>query len=249
MKIALLGYGKMGRAVGEMAATRGHKVVARLDEGWSESEIPADTDMVIEFSRPTEACGNILRILDLGLPVVSGTTGWLEEGWERVTKDAEAKEGAFFYSSNYSVGVYLFRRLVRQLSEQMNSFPDFSGVSMEEVHHIHKLDYPSGTALTVAKEDILPALGRKSRVEAYLAPSPAPDLGEASGETLLIKSVREGEVAGIHRVEFLSPGVEAIRIEHESLGRDSLAKGAVMAAEFLLGKKGIYGMDDLMKSL
>ena len=245
MKITLLGYGKMGRAVEKAAIESGHEVVSKLNEGWSESEIPSGTDVVIEFSRPEEAQRNILRVLDLGLPIVSGTTGWVEKGWDKVVQDVEALEGTFFYSSNFSIGVYLFRQLVRELSEKMNRFPSFSGVSMEETHHIHKLDYPSGTALTVAKEDILGVLDRKDKVKAYLAPEPEPEVG---ADTLLIKSIREGEIAGIHKVEYLSPGVEAIRIEHESLGRESLAKGAVLAAEFVLGKKGVYGMDDLMKA-
>ena len=245
MKITLLGYGKMGRAVEKAAIGQGHVVIARLNEGWQETDIPSETEVVIEFSRPTEAADNILRVLRLGLPIVSGTTGWLQDGLDQVTKAVKKYDGTLFYSSNFSIGVYLFRGLVRELSRRMNSFPAFSGVSMEEVHHIHKLDYPSGTALTVATEDIIGELERKKRVQAYLSPAPAPETEE---DTLLIKSVREGEVAGIHRVEYLSPGVEAIRLEHESLGRDSLAKGAVMAAEFVLGKKGFFGMDDLMKS-
>lgn len=249
MKLTLLGYGKMGKAVEAVATGRGHEIAAKLSEGWSRDEIPADTDVVVEFTRPDEAQNNILRVLDLGLPIVSGTTGWLDKGWDEVVTKVNEKKGALFYASNFSIGVYLFRLLVRELSVRMNAFPDFSGVSMEEVHHIHKLDYPSGTALTVAKEDILGVLDRKSLVKAYLSTEPAPDLGEDADQTLLIKSVREGEVSGIHRVEFLSPGVEAIRIEHESLSRESLAKGAVLAAEFVRGKKGVFGMSDLMGKL
>ena len=246
MKISLIGYGKMGRAVGEAAIRRGHTVVATLDEGWQETDLPAETEMAIEFTRPAEAARNIGRLLELGLPVVSGTTGWLDEGREAVRRTLEATHGALFYSSNYSIGVYLFRQMVRRLAAEMNLRPDFSEISMEEIHHIHKLDYPSGTALTIARDDLLPALDRKSDVRAYLAPNPAPALGDEAERTILIKSIREGEVAGVHRVEFRSPGVEAIRIEHESLGRESLALGAVLAAEFLLGKSGLFGMDDLM---
>ena len=236
----------MGRAVEEAATARGHEIAARLNEGWAESEIPTDTDLVIEFTRPSDAEENILRLLDLGLPVVSGTTGWLETGWDKVVKDVEAKEGTLFYASNYSIGVYLFRELVRKLAVRLGDFPAFSQVSMEEVHHIHKLDYPSGTALTIAREDILSHFPGKKEVRSYLSPDPAPDLGDKAGETLLIRSVREGEKAGTHSVEFLSPGVEAIRLEHESLGRTSLAAGVVLAAEFVLGKKGLFGMQDLM---
>ena len=249
MKLTLLGYGKMGKAVEAVATSRGHEIASKLSDGWTGDEIPADTDVVIEFTRPDAARNNLLRVLDLGLPIVSGTTGWLDDGWDEVVAKVKEKEGALFYASNFSVGVYLFRSLVRELSARMNAFPDFSEVSMEEVHHIHKLDYPSGTALTVAKEDILGVLDRKSAVQAYLSPGPAPDLGAEADQTLLIKSVREGEVSGIHRVEFVSPGVEALRIEHESLSRASLAKGAVLAAEFVHGKKGVFGMDDLMKGL
>lgn len=248
MKITLLGHGKMGHAVERVANDRGHEILATLSEGWRDDEVPKETDLVIEFTRPSDAEDNISRILMMGYPVVSGTTGWPEDGgMDRIQALTTAQNGTFFYASNFSIGVYLFRKMVRELSRLMNRFPDFSDVSMEEVHHIHKLDYPSGTALTIAKEDVLSQLDRKDKIASYLAPGDEPDLGEDRAKTLLIKSIREGEIAGVHTVEFLSPGVEAIRIEHESLGREGLAKGAVLAAEFAIGKKGVFGMDDLMK--
>ena len=229
----------MGHAIEEVALSRGHEVVGRIDKG-QEVEISPSTDAVIDFSTPDSAYDNIRLAIEGGFPVVSGTTGWTERMSE-IRKMVERHKGAFFYSSNFSVGVFLFRHLVREAAKLMNNLPQYSDVEMEEVHHIHKLDYPSGTALTVAG-DILSEMDRYSETKAYLGDEERPSVAE---DQLLIHSLREGEVPGIHRVAFGS-AQDVIRLEHEAFGREGFAMGAVLAAEFLQGKKGCFGMEDML---
>ncbi len=238
MKITILGYGRMGHEIEKVAEKRGHEIVAKLNKGWS--SLP-ECDVVIEFTTPKEAPQNILMALQQNLPVVSGTTGWLEQ-WEDIVDYVEAMNGTLFYASNFSIGVHIFRKITKELARYMNALPEYD-VSLEEVHHIHKLDYPSGTALSIAK-DILEQLARKSDIQSYLAPADLPQT--VTEKTIPIHSIREGEVAGIHRVTFDSHQ-DTIRLEHEAHGREGLALGAVLAAEYIQGKKGIFNMDHLLK--
>lgn len=238
MKITLLGYGRMGHEIEKVATKRGHEIVTKLNEGWN--SLP-ECDVVIEFTKPDQAVHNIQTALKQGLPIVSGTTGWLEH-WDDVVDYVEAVNGSFFYASNYSIGVHLFRKITKDLAKYMNALPQYD-VKVEEVHHIHKLDYPSGTALSIAK-DILEQLARKSDIQAYLSPDELPNT--ATEKTIPIRSIREDEVPGIHRVTFES-SQDTIRLEHEAHGREGLALGAVLAAEYVQGKKGVFGMDNLLK--
>lgn len=229
----------MGHAIETIALERGHEIVGRIDDHAESGTLP-ECDAAIEFTTPLSAYDNIVAALRQGIPVVSGTTGWLER-MEEVKALTRELGGTFFYSSNYSIGVHLFRHLVREASRLMNRLPQYSDVQVEEVHHVHKADYPSGTALSVA-EDIMSEMDRYRRTEAYLAPAEQP---EAAPDTLLIRSVREGEVPGIHRASFRS-AQDVIRLEHEAFGREGFAMGAVLAAEFVRGRRGLFGMEDML---
>ena len=236
MKIALIGYGKMGKTIEQIAISRGHRIVSVIDVNNPEefgSEDFRSAEVAIEFTTPASAFSNYLKCFEAGVAVVSGTTGWLDHLHE--IKERCAKEGrTFFYASNFSIGVNIFFALNKYLAKVMNRFPDYD-ISLKEVHHIHKLDAPSGTAITLAN-DILAEVGRKSRWTLDSAGKP---------EDLPIYAIREGEVPGIHEVTYDSE-VDFIRIEHSAKSRAGFALGAVLAAEFTLGKKGFLGMEDLL---
>ncbi len=224
MRILLVGYGKMGRAIEPVALERGHTIAGRINvDNLSDLDQLADdaVDAVIEFSSPESAVGNIQYALARGWPVVSGTTGWLEQRAEIESHCAETK-GAFFYASNYSIGVNLFFRLNKVLATFMRHYPSY-GVSMTEIHHTQKLDAPSGTAITLA----------------------AGLQAEGVGQDLAIESIREGTVPGTHIVRYDSD-VDRIEISHVAHSRQGFALGAVVAAEWLAGRTGIFGMDDLL---
>lgn len=239
MRIAIIGYGRMGHVIEEVAKERGHEIVATLDEAWD--HLP-ECDVAIEFTQPDHAVENITKCLQAGVPVVSGTTGWLDK-WSTVERSVEQYDGGLFYASNYSVGIHVFRKVVTLLSKYMNALTEYASVEVEEIHHTKKLDYPSGTALSIA-QDIVEQLARKSEIVSYLEPDEIPTVDE---DTLLIRSIREGHVPGIHQVSFESQH-DIIRLEHEAYDREGLALGAVKAAEFMAkGRKGIYGMDDLIQ--
>lgn len=239
MRIAIIGYGRMGHVIEEVAQSRGHEIVATLEEGWE--QLP-DCDVAIEFTQPDRAVTNITKCLEAGVPVVSGTTGWLKD-WTSTCEYVEQYDGGLFYASNYSVGIHVFRKAVTMLAKYMNALPEYSNIGVKEIHHTKKLDYPSGTALSIAK-DIVEQLARKSEIMSYLDPEDAPQVND---DTLLIRSVREGQIPGIHQVIFES-NHDIIRLEHEAYDREGLALGAVLAAEFMSkGKKGVYGMDDLIR--
>lgn len=239
MKIALLGYGKMGQAIERIAKSRGHEIVLIVDENNRDRCIDADlrqADVAIEFTMPGVAVDNYEWCFKNRVPVVSGTTGWLAR-WEEVKNLCATLEGCFFYASNFSIGVNLFFRLNRQLASMMSRFKDYK-VFVEETHHIHKLDAPSGTAITLAE-------GIIDQHENYSSWKLA-EKG-LSGEVVPITAKREGEVPGIHAVTYKS-SVDEIEIRHSAYSRDGFAKGAVIAAEFLQGKQvGFYGMEDLLK--
>jgi 4-hydroxy-tetrahydrodipicolinate reductase len=236
MRISLLGYGKMGQVIERVALERGHDVVARIDEtnrADFSSLGPDDADVVIEFSHPDAAVRNLLDCFAQGLPVVCGTTGWLAQRPEVETRCREAN-GAFFYASNYSIGVNLFFRLNQTLARLMNHQPQYR-VSLTEIHHVHKLDAPSGTAITLA-EGVLGAVDRLSKWTLG---------GAATAAELPIFAIREGEVPGTHVVRYES-AVDTLEISHVAHRREGFALGAVVAAEWLAGRQGIFGMDDLL---
>ncbi len=235
MKIALVGYGKMGKAIEQIARERGHEIVSIIDINNSQdfaSEAFRSADVAIEFTSPSTAYGNYLKCFEAGVPVVSGTTGWLDKMPE--IKRLCAEEGkTFFYASNFSIGVNIFFAVNKYLAKIMNHFPSYD-VRMTEVHHVHKLDAPSGTAITLA-EGILENIDRKERWTLNTAEQPT---------DLPIQAIREGEVPGIHEIVYESDA-DKISIKHDAKSRAGFALGAVLAAEFTAGKKGFLGMNDL----
>ncbi|MBP5368935.1 MAG: 4-hydroxy-tetrahydrodipicolinate reductase [Bacteroidales bacterium] len=239
MKIAIIGYGKMGHVIEQIAKERGHEVVLILDALINPQDFTAENlrkaDVAIEFTRPDAAFDNYIKCFNAGIPVVSGTTGWLEKLPE-VQRICKEEGKTFFYSSNYAIGVNIFFRVNKFLAKLMNHYSDFD-ISMQEIHHIHKLDKPSGTAITIA-EGILENVERKDSWTLDNKPT---------DKQIYIDVVREGEVPGTHTVNYTSP-IEDITITHTSHNRNGLALGAVLAAEFLVGKpSGFYTMDDLMQ--
>ena len=237
MKIALIGYGKMGKTIEQIALNRGHQIVSIVDINNPEEFQSANfksADVAIEFSTPATAFDNYMKSFAAGVPVVSGTTGWLDRISE--IKEKCEKEGkTFFYASNFSIGVNIFFALNKYLAKIMNNFPSYN-ISMTETHHIHKLDAPSGTAITLA-EGIIENVDRKDRWTLETAEQPT---------DLPIHAIREGEVPGIHEVTYESD-VDYISIKHDAKSRAGFALGAVVAAEFTAGKKGFLGMDDMLK--
>ena len=237
MKIALIGYGKMGKTIEQIALNRGHQIVCIVDINNPEEFQSANfksADVAIEFTTPATAFDNYMKSFAAGVPVVSGTTGWLDRIGE--IKEKCEKEGkTFFYASNFSIGVNIFFALNKYLAKIMNNFPSYN-ISMTETHHIHKLDAPSGTAITLA-EGIIENVDRKDRWTLETAEQPT---------DLPIHAIREGEVPGIHEVTYESD-VDYISIKHDAKSRAGFALGAVVAAEFTAGKKGFLGMDDMLK--
>ena len=235
MKIALIGYGKMGKTIEQIALQRGHQIVSIIDINNTadfDSEAFRSADVAIEFTTPATALGNYMRCFEANVPVVSGTTGWLSH-LDEVKAKCEQEGKTFFYASNFSVGVNIFFALNRYLAKIMNGFPAYD-VRMTEVHHIHKLDAPSGTAITLA-EGILDNVERKERWTLETAEQPT---------DLPIHAIREGEVPGIHEIIYESEA-DTISIKHDAKSRVGFALGAVIAAEFTAGKKGFLGMNDL----
>lgn len=235
MKLALVGYGKMGKEIEAIAIKRGHSIVLKIDKDNAESVTAADlktADVAIEFSTPHTVLTNINKCLNAGLPIVVGTTGWYDH-FNEVKQTCQAKNGSLFHATNFSLGVNLFFKLNSYLAELMNKYDAYE-VSMEEIHHIHKLDKPSGTAITLA-EQVLSKLDRKNKWS----------IDSNSADTLFIKDIREGEVPGTHIIKYSSE-VDDIEIMHKAHSRKGFALGAVIAAEFLHGKKGIYTMSDII---
>jgi len=236
MKIALLGYGKMGREVEKAALQRKHEIVLVVDvsnSGDLNEENLLKADVAIDFSTPDSAYQNILTCFSSHVPVVCGTTGWLGR-FDDVLRNCHEKGAAFFYASNFSLGVNIFFNLNKYLARIMNNFGEYN-CSVEEIHHIHKLDAPSGTAITLA-HDLIQELGRKTRWELNQASDPS---------SLKILAIREDEVPGTHIITYDSL-VDIIEIRHAAKSRFGFALGAVLAAEFLQGKKGYYTMNDLL---
>lgn len=238
MKIALIGYGKMGHEIERIAKDRGHDIVCIIDLNNADSAFESaefkTAEVAIEFSTPNSAIDNYRKCFNYNVPVVAGTTGWLEH-MEEVKKACAECGKTFFYASNYSVGVNIFFRLNKYLAKIMNNFKDYD-VSMEEVHHIHKLDAPSGTAITLA-EGVIENVDQKTNWKLEK---------EEQKSDLAIHCIREGEVPGIHEI-FYESEADIISIKHDAKNRKGFALGAVLAAEFTKGKKGFLGMDDMLK--
>lgn len=230
MNIALLGYGKMGKAIEKIAVERGHIIALKVDIDNSDYDF-SGVDVAIDFSDPSAAYQNIYNCLENGIPVVSGTTGWLSK-YQDVLEYCAEKKGAFIYASNFSVGVNLFFNLNKQLSQIMQNIEGYD-VNMEEIHHIHKLDAPSGTAITLAESII-----DNSNKENW-------SLKNQKENELYIDVKREGEVPGTHGVTYKS-NVDSIEIRHTAFNRKGFALGAVVAAEWLVGKEGVFTMKDVL---
>jgi 4-hydroxy-tetrahydrodipicolinate reductase len=230
MKIALLGYGKMGKVIERIALERGHEIVLRKS-----STAPFDglknADVAIDFSVPSAALTNISESLNAGIPVVSGTTGWLEDYHKMVALCAE-KDTAFIYGSNFSLGVNLFFELNDYLAQMMSKFEEYK-ISMEEIHHTQKLDAPSGTAISLANSII-----NHTHYDNWTLDNP-------NNNELKIDAQRIENVPGTHSVLY-SSDIDSIEIKHTAHSRDGFALGAVIAAEWLLGKKGIFTMKDVL---
>lgn len=232
----MFGYGKMGREIESIALDRQHSVVLKIgstNRAPLTSEELRKADVVIEFSTPHTALDNIRFCLEAGVPVVVGTTGWHNE-LDQVRELTARHNGALFYASNFSPGVNLFFRLNSYLAQLMNNYPNYD-VEIEEIHHIHKLDKPSGTAISIAKQ-IVEKLDRKQGWST----------AEAGTDKVFIRDLREGEVPGTHSVKYHS-AIDDVEIMHKAHNRRGFAMGAVLAAEFLAGKKGVFTMDDLIK--
>ena len=243
MKIALLGYGKMGKMIESIALDRNHEVVLKIDES-NVHELTIENlkkaDVTIEFSTPHTVMDNIGKCLEAGTPLVIGTTGWY--GNLQTVKDACEKEGgSIMYGSNFSVGVNIFFQVSKMAARMLNNFSDQYDVGMEEIHHIHKLDSPSGTAITIA-EDILEEF--KAKKEWVDVNPEHQDVTQHRPEHLIIESYREGEVPGTHAVIYDSD-VDRIELKHMAYGRQGFALGAVLAGEWLANKKGFYSVKEM----
>jgi 4-hydroxy-tetrahydrodipicolinate reductase len=251
MKVALVGYGKMGKIIERIAKERGHQIVSIIDidnQQDFESAAFKSADVAIEFSRPNVAPANLRKCFAAGVPVVCGTTGWTAE-LPAIQAEMKAKNATLFWSSNYSIGVNIFSAVNKFLAKIMNRFPDYD-VKMSETHHIHKLDAPSGTAITLA-EGILDNLDRKNKwVKGTLLAADGTLSGteQCKADELPISSERRGEVPGIHSVTYES-AADTITITHDAKSREGFAMGAVLAAEFTAGKKGFFGMNDMLDFL
>jgi len=243
MKIALLGYGKMGKAIEGLARGAGHEIILRIDDGNLDDlkeENLQSADVAIEFSRPEGAFENIRTCLEAGVPVVSGTTGWLDR-FEEAKVLCREKNGAFLYASNFSIGVNLFFALNRYLAELMAGQEQYD-VAMEEIHHTQKLDAPSGTAITLA-EAILQRLRRKE--DWVSIEGEKEDKAKPGQNDIPITSKRIGQVAGTHEIAYRSD-IDTITIRHEAHSREGFARGALQAAEWIVGKEGVFEMSDMM---
>jgi 4-hydroxy-tetrahydrodipicolinate reductase len=230
MKIAVLGYGRMGKEIEKIALQRGHEIVIKTDS--DESFDINLADVAIDFSIPTSAYSNISNCINNNVPVISGTTGWLEK-YEEAVHLCNEKKGAFIYASNFSLGVNIFFELNNQLAKMMNNLSDYN-ITMEEIHHTKKLDAPSGTAITLA--DGIIENSSKSKWELD---------GKISENSIPITAKRIPDVPGTHTVEYSSE-VDSIEITHTAHSRKGFALGAVVAAEWILNKKGVFTMKDVL---
>lgn len=233
MKIALLGYGKMGKTIERLAIERGHSISHKITTDIENTDL-SDADVAIDFSVPMAAFKNIKTCIKYNLPVVSGTTGWLDN-YEQAVKLCEAENSAFLYASNFSIGVNLFFELNEKLAKMMDPFQNYK-VAIEEVHHLQKLDAPSGTAISLAQQII-----GNSRKEGW-------QLDHAEENEIPITAKREDNVPGTHTVSYNSE-IDSIEIKHTAHSREGFALGAIIAAEWIKNKKGVFSMRDVLQDL
>lgn len=251
MKIALIGYGKMGRMIEQIAKDRGHEIVCVIDvdnQQDFDSEAFKSADVAIEFTNPTAAYGNYLKAFRHNVKVVSGSTGWMKEHGDDVRRMCSAEGGqTLFWASNFSVGVAIFSAVNRYLAKIMNGFPQYD-VRMEETHHIHKLDAPSGTAITLAEEIISDVDRKKEWVKGVqrLADGSVEGSNDVAADQLAIESIRRDEVPGIHSVVYDS-NADCITITHDAHSRKGFAMGAVLAAEYTKDHSGLLTISDMFK--
>jgi len=230
MKIALLGYGKMGKSIETIALNRNHTISLKVSSATTAFDF-SNTDVAIDFSLPTTAVANIKRALDAGVPVISGTTGWLDQ-YQDILDYCKEKNGAFLYASNFSLGVNIFFEINKRLSELMSDFPEYT-TSIEEIHHTQKLDAPSGTAITLAEQII-----ENTKYNNWT-------LDQAQPKEILIDAKRIENVPGTHEITYNSE-IDAISIKHTAHNRQGFALGAVIAAEWIKDKKGVFSMKDVL---
>jgi 4-hydroxy-tetrahydrodipicolinate reductase len=237
LKIGLMGYGKMGKAIERLAETQPVEIVWKLNRSNSAAFSTAElqrADVVIEFSTPESACHNVLTCLQAGVKVVSGTTGWSNQ-IDSARSYCTENGGAFLWASNFSIGVNLFFAFNRFVAEKMSQWPEYQPY-IKEIHHIHKLDAPSGTALTLL-QDLMKFMPEKSGYALL------PDIANAS--QIQMEAVRTGEVPGTHKLMWRS-AVDCISMEHEAFSRDGFAAGALLAARWLANKQGCFSMEDVL---
>lgn len=230
MKIALLGYGKMGKTIEKIAIERGHEIVLKVDKNDTDYDL-STADVAIDFSIPSAAVNNISNCFKSGVPIVSGTTGWLDQ-YNNVSELCKTQKGSFIYASNFSLGVNLFFELNKKLASMMNNVEGYD-LTMEEIHHTEKLDAPSGTAITLAEGVI-----ENSQFEKW-------QLDQGDDRAIPITAKRIDKVPGTHTVSY-SSAVDTIEIKHTAHSRNGFALGAVVAAEWLKDKTGIFTMKDVL---
>lgn len=231
MKIALFGYGKMGKVIDKIAKNRGHKIIYRIDENCINYDLKK-VDVAIDFSTPRAAFSNINMALENSIPIISGTTGWLDN-YNKAVKLCNEKDGAFLYASNFSLGVNIFFEINRQLAKIMSNHPEYV-IKMKEIHHIEKIDAPSGTAITLAESII--------NETDYQKWSLNKDFKE---NEISIEAQRLSDKTGTHEVIYKSD-IDEIKIKHAAVNREGFGLGAVIAAEWLIGKKGVFSMKDVL---
>lgn len=230
MKIALLGYGRMGKSIETIALKRNHTISLKASSSTTDFDF-SNTDIAIDFSLPSTAVNNIKHALEAGIPVISGTTGWLDQ-YDDIIDYCNSKNGTFLYASNFSLGVNIFFEINNRLSQLMSGFPEYS-VGMEEIHHTQKLDAPSGTAITLAEQII-----SNTNYTSWT-------LDEPKSNEIKIEAKRIEGVSGTHEI-ICNSEIDAISIKHTAHSRQGFAMGAVIAAEWIKDKKGIFTMKDVL---
>jgi len=230
MKIALLGYGRMGKSIEAIALQRHHSISLKVSDATSDYDF-SNADVAIDFSIPSVAVFNIKKALDAGVPVISGTTGWLDQ-YDKIINYCNSKQGTFLYASNFSLGVNIFFEINNRLSQLMSGFPEYS-TEMEEIHHTQKLDAPSGTAITLAEQII-----SNTNYTKWTLDEPKPN-------EILIDAKRIDDVPGTHEIKYNSE-IDSISIKHTAHSRQGFAMGAVIAAEWIKDKKGVFTMKDVL---
>ena len=231
MKIALLGYGKMGKTIEQIALEKSHEIVFKSTSLAVEGDL-SNADVAIEFSTPGAAVKHIKKALEANIPVVSGTTGWLKH-YDEIINLCNKLNGTFLYASNFSVGVNIFFAINAYAAKLMQKFDEYE-VSIKEIHHTQKIDAPSGTAISLAK-DILKYSDKSGWI-----------LDEKNPDKLTISAIREEDVKGTHIITYQSE-IDSIQLQHEAFSRTGFAKGAILAAEWIRDKQGVFSMKDVLK--